>query len=72
MFIAKIHNNVLYDCQKNWFEALEDCKKKGMRLASIDSEEERQHLKRKLATEGMLILVHFYCRRNFRELVHYS
>lgn len=68
-----IHNNVLHDCQRNWFDALVDCRKKGMRLASIDSEDERQHLVTKLnSSKGMLIIVHFYCRRNFRELVHYS
>lgn len=58
----------------NWFDALVDCRKRGMRLASIENDEERDNLVAKIASsvKGMLILVHIYCRRNFRELVYYS
>lgn len=50
-----IQKTVLHDCQVSWFEALSECRRKGLRLASIETKEQKQDVVNLLKSEGTFI-----------------
>lgn len=39
-------------CQLSWFEAIADCKAQGLRLATIENEEEQQEVVNLIKAQG--------------------
>lgn len=45
------------DCQLNWYEALIDCERRGLRLATVESEKEQEEVIKSIKRQGNLIYI---------------